>query len=79
MREQMPTKTQDAAVLHKVLSSTVSGGAGMTEIADLLVQIPKMYFLMISGMDVKVKVPVNMFQKSLLAGTLSHSGKKMGK
>lgn len=71
MRVQIPTKTQDDAVLHKVFVSTVSGGTSITKTSDLLVQIPKMYFLMISGMGIKVKVLANMFQKSLLAGTLS--------
>lgn len=78
-RVQIPTETQDDAALHSVFISTVSGGASITKTSDLLVQIPKMYFLMISGMAVKVKVQANVFQKSLLAGTLSHGGKKTGK
>lgn len=72
-------KIQDVVVFYKVFSSIVLGGVGMIEIVDLLVQILKMYFLMIFGMDVKVKVLVNMFQKFFLVGILFYSGKKMGK
>ena len=73
-----PLRLQPVAVLHQVLSRAVSGWASITKISGLLAQIPKMYFLLLSGMGVKVKVPANMFRKSLLAVALCHDAKKLG-
>lgn len=70
----MATKTQECFLVRSVL-----GWATITKISDWLVQIPKIYFLVLSGLDAKVKVPTNMFLKTLLAGIPSHCGKKMGK
>lgn len=74
LRIQMATKTQECFLVRSVL-----GWATITKISNWLVQIPKIYFLVISGLDVKVKVPTNMFLKALLAGIPSHCGKKMEK
>lgn len=74
LRIQIATKTQECFLIHLVLV-----WASITKISDWLVQIPKIYFLVLSGLDAKVKVPTNMFLKALLAGLSSHCGKKMGK